>query len=48
MSIDMETEVDVRVTCKTAPKSSAKRQAVTSVACGHCQKQKSKVSVAVF
>lgn len=44
-SIDMETSVNVGAASKTALKPSAKRQAVTSVACGHCQKQKSKVSV---
>lgn len=48
LSADMETETDVGMASKTAIlKPSTRRQAVTSVACGHCQKQKSKVSATI-
>jgi hypothetical protein len=42
VSIDMDAEIDMGVATRTA-KSTAKRAQVTSVACHHCQKQKSKV-----
>jgi hypothetical protein len=47
ISIEMGAEIDMGVTTRTT-KSTAKRAQVTSVACHHCQKQKSKVGKFFF